>query len=180
MTLLDDQRTASARSMLRGGGPRVGSRARTALVLASATLMIAGAVFAFLHHRGEELDAARRAAASSAESRLSALLSYRHDHLDPDLSRAVAQTTGSFHDEYEELVTTTVRPTAERLKVDTTAEVSGVGVIDAVDERRVVVLAFVTQSTVTGGRAPVVSGSRVETTMVRVGDDWLISELRPV
>jgi Mce-associated membrane protein len=145
----------------------------------TALLLLASAALAFLAHRAQQVEAARRAAVSSAEHRLPALLSYRHDRLDRDLARAVDQTTGSFHDEYQELVTRTVRPTAERREVDTTATVSGAGVVRASDDR-VVVLVFLTQSTVTAGDAPVVSGSRVEVTLQRVGDDWLLSALEPV
>lgn len=152
---------------------------RPAYVVVAAVLLVAAAVLAFLAHQGRQADHARRDALTSAESRLHTLLSYRHDHLARDLSRAVDQTTGSFHDDYQRLVTSTVQPTAERRKVDTTAAVSGAGVVRT-EEGRVVVLAFLTQSTVTAGGTPVVSGSRVEATMVRVGDDWLIGDLEPV
>lgn len=152
---------------------------RPAYVIAASLLLVAAAVLALLARQGDQVETARREAIASAERRLPTLLTYRHDHLDHDLDRAVAQTTGSFHDDYEQLVSETVRPAAERRKVDTTAAVSGVGVVRT-EDARVVVLAFLTQSTVTAGSAPVVRGSRVEATMVRVGDDWLIGDLEPV
>lgn len=179
MTILDQQdSTTSAPSLeLPSRSSRAGVPA--ALVVVTALLILAAAVLAFLTHRGQQVEAARRAAVSSAEHRLPTLLSYRHDRLDRDLAQAVDQTTGSFHDEYQELATRTVRPTAERRKVDTTASVSGAGVVRASADR-VVVLAFLTQSTVMAGGAPVVSGSRVKATLERVGNDWLLSALEPV
>lgn len=178
MSVIEEQDETRARSLeLPVRSSRVA--ARPALVVTTAVLLVAAAVLAFLAHQGRQVETARKEAVSSAESRLPTLLTYRHDRLDRDLARAVDQTTGSFHDEYRELLSSTVRPTAERRKVDTTATVSGLGVVRA-SEAEVVVLAFLTQSTVTASGAPVVSGSRVEATLERVGDDWLISGLEPV
>jgi Mce-associated membrane protein len=171
MTVLDEQ--------TRQEQTRQQSAPRTAYVVAVGILLVAGAILAFVAHQGQGAESDREDALASAEKRLPALLTYRHDHLGADLGRAVEQTTGSFREDYAELVSSTVRPTAGRRKVDTRATVSGAGVVRAGDDR-VVVLAFLTQSTVTAGGAPAVSGSRVEATMVRVGGDWLIGELKPV
>ncbi|GGO86128.1 hypothetical protein GCM10011584_07730 [Nocardioides phosphati] len=179
MTILDQPGSTTPVGSLELPSRRSRAGVPPALVVVTALLLLAAGVLAFLAHGSRQVEAARRAAVSSAEHRLPALLSYRHDRLDRDLARAVDQTTGSFHDEYQELATRTVRPTAERRKVDTTANVSGAGVVSA-SEDRVVVLALLTQSTVTAGGAPVVSGSRVEVTLERVGDDWLLSALEPV
>ena len=183
MTVLDEE-TPAARSLalpaLRPTFLRRGpAGSRRAWLVAAAVLVVAAVVLAVLVHRGQALDTARADAASSARTRIPALLSYRHDDLGHDLAHAVDQTTGSFRSDYEALVAKTVRPTAERRKVDTTATVSGLGVVRA-RASRVVVLAFLTQSTARAGGAPVVSGSRVEVTMVRVGDRWLIGDLTPV
>lgn len=142
-------------------------------------LLVASAVLAFLTHRADGRAEERDQAVAEASRRLPLLLSYDHSTLDADLDRAVAQTTGDFHDDYVHLLDTVVRKTATRFRVDTTAVVNGIGVVSS-EEERVVVLAFVTQQTTKPGSAPVTSGSRVEVTMVPDGGDWLISDLKPL
>jgi Mce-associated membrane protein len=146
----------------------------TALVLVAAAV-----VLGVLAQRSAGLGEARDAASANASKRLPVLLSYQHDTLQEDLAKAIAQTTGGFRDDYRKVVDEVVTPTAARKKVDTAAVVSGVGVVSA-ERDRVVVLAFLTQTTSTNGGAPSVAGSRVEVTMQRQGNTWLVSDLKPV
>jgi Mce-associated membrane protein len=149
------------------------------LIGTTIVLVVAAVVLGVLAQRGRGLEEARDAAAANASKRLPVLLSYQHDTLHADLDKAVAQTTGGFRTDYRKLADTVVTPTATRKKVDTSTAVSGVGVVEA-ERDRVVVLAFLTQTTTTAGGAPTVSGSRVEATMVKVDDTWLVSDLKPV
>jgi Mce-associated membrane protein len=142
-------------------------------------LVAAAVVLGVLAQRASGLAEARDAAAANASKRLPVLISYEHGSLQADLDKAIAQTTGGFRDEYRKVIDEVVTPTATRKKVDTTAVVSGVGVVSA-ERDRVVVLAFLTQTTSTAGGAPTVAGSRVEVTMVKQGDTWLVSDLKPV
>jgi len=142
-------------------------------------LVVAAVVLGVLGQRSAGLSEARDAASANASKRLPVLLSYEHGTLEADLDKAIAQTTGGFRDEYRKVLDEVVTPTATRKKVDTSAVVSGVGVVSA-ERERVVVLAFLTQTTSTNGGAPSVAGSRVEVTMVPVGDTWLVSDLKPV
>lgn len=153
---------------------------RTWLLLLTAMLVVAAAGLGFTAQRAQTVADARQSALSSAEKRIPALLTYRHTHLEEDLARAAAQTSSGFRAEYRSVLDTSVQPIAARDQVDNTATVSGVGIVRATRDR-VVVLAFITQSTTKAGGAPVTSGSRAEVSLERGrGDAWLISALKPV
>jgi len=122
---------------------------------------------------------ARADALDAAKTRVPVLLSYDKATLDEDLDRAMDQTTGSFADDYEKILTEVVEPTAKRRGISTEASVSAAGVVSG-DRDEVVVLLFLTQTTTAKGDRSSVSGSRVEVTLKRAGDDWKIAGLEPV
>lgn len=150
-----------------------------ALAVVVVVLFATAVSLAVLSARATSVDDARDEAVASAKARIPTLLSYQHADLATDLKAALATTTGGFKDDYQQILDEVVSPTAAQKKIDTAAEVTAVGVVEA-ERDRVVVLAFVTQTTVAEGVSPSVTGSRVEVTLVPVGDDWLISGLEPV
>lgn len=156
-------------------------RRRRLRVVAAAAVLLLGAAVALtvLAARAVSVEEARDEAVASARTRIPTLLSYQHTDLEADLKAALATTTGGFKDDYRQILDEVVSPTAAQKKIDTAADVTAIGVVEA-ERDRVVVLAFVTQTTVAEGSAPSVTGSRVEVTLVPVGDDWLISGLEPV
>lgn len=127
----------------------------------------------------DDLTSARADARAEAESRLPQLLGYSSHSLKADLARANTMTTGDFHDDYSRILEEVVRPTAIEQKITTSVRVDGLGVVEA-DVDRVVVLAFLTQTTISGAGAPVLRGSRVEVTMANEDGTWLIAGLEPV
>ncbi|RHW23618.1 h domain protein [Nocardioides immobilis] len=130
-------------------------------------------------HRAAAASDARADALDAAKTRVPVLLSYDKATLSGDLDRALDQTTGSFTDDYEKILTEVVEPTAQRRGISTKAAISAAGVVSG-DRDEVVVLLFLTQTTTAKGDRSSVSGSRVEVTMARVGDDWKIAGLKPV
>ncbi|RHW26321.1 hypothetical protein D0Z08_15320 [Nocardioides immobilis] len=122
---------------------------------------------------------AREDALKAAQTRVPDLLSYDKATLAEDLDRALDQTTGSFTDDYEQILTEVVEPTAHRRGISTKAVISAAGVVSG-DRDEVVVLLFLTQTTTAKGDRSSVSGSRVEVTMERDGDEWKIAGLMPV
>lgn len=128
---------------------------------------------------GDELSAVRADARAEAEARLPQLLGYSSKSLETDLARANTMTTGAFHDDYSRILEEVVAPTAIEQKITTRVRVDGIGVVQA-DVDRVVVLAFLTQTTISGAGAPVLRGSRVEVTMAPDDGTWLIAGLEPV
>ena len=180
MTVAQKSTTEESRPSLELPALRIRlGRWRRWLVGTTVLLVVGSVVLGVLAARARGLAEAREDAVDEATRRLPLLLGYDQGELEEDLDTAVAQTTGSFRDEYRAVVDETVRPTAARRKVTTSATVSGAGVVEA-HRDRVVVLAFLTQTTSTAGGPPSVSGSRVEVTMVPVDDTWLISGIRPV
>lgn len=127
----------------------------------------------------DDLTSARADARAEAESRLPQLLGYSSRSLKADLARASTMTTGEFHDDYSRILEEVVGPTAIEQKITTSVRVDGLGVVEA-DVDRVVVLAFLTQTTISGTGAPVLRGSRVEVTMANDDGTWLIAGLEPV
>jgi Mce-associated membrane protein len=159
---------------------RTPSRTLLRVLVVAAVLLLAAAVWlTVLSSRESAVQDSRTAAIANAKTRIPKLLSYQHDHLNADLAEAVSMTTGKFHADYQNILTKVVAPTAAEKRIDSVAEVTSVGVVRATRDR-VVVLAFLTQRTTTNGSAPSVIGSRVEVTMLRVGDQWLVSDLEPV
>jgi len=155
------------------------SRSRL-LALGVVLVALALAVFAGLQaHRVAATSDARANAVAAAKTRVPDLLSYDKATLDEDLARALDQTTGSFTDDYEQILTEVVEPTARRRGISTHASISAAGVVSG-DRDEVVVLLFLTQTTTAKGDRSSVSGSRVEVTMEREGDDWKIAGLKPV
>jgi len=155
------------------------SRSRL-LALGVVLVALALALFAGLQaQRAAATSDARADALDAAQTRVPDLLSYDKATLDEDLDRALDQTTGSFTDDYEQILTEVVEPTAQRRGISTHASISAAGVVSG-DRDEVVVLLFLTQSTTAKGDRSSVSGSRVEVTMERTGDDWKIAGLKPV
>lgn len=142
-------------------------------------LVVVDGVLAWGAHRGDGRAQQRADALSSAAARLPQLLGYRWRTFPHDRDVALAQTTGSFHDEYASLLATTVAPAAAAKRITTAAKVTGVGVVSD-DRRQVVVLAFLTQTTTAPGATVQVTTSRVDVTMTRTARGWLISKLQPV
>ena len=150
------------------------------LAVGAVLVALALAAFAGLQaHRAAATADARADALAAARTRVPDLLSYDKATLDDDLGRALDQTTGSFTDDYEQILTDVVEPTAKRRGISTEASISGAGVVSG-DRDQVVVLVFLTQTTTAKGDRSSVSGSRVEVTMERSGDDWKIAGLKPV
>lgn len=162
--------------VVRGGRRRVGGR----VILAAAAVVLAAAaasITTWQAHDAEQIEEARTQALEAAKTRVPTLLSYQSSSLEADLKTAIEQTTGSFHDDYATVLDQAVAPAAEESSISTQAEVSAAGVVSATADK-VVVLVFLTQTTTANGRTSV-SGSRVDITMQRDGDDWKIAGLEP-
>ncbi len=154
-------------------------RVRVGLLIAALIAASVAGACAWRADRLTEREAAAQEALEAVRERLPALLSYRYATLDEDLDAALAQTTGEFTDEYSRLLDEVVRETATQRRIITETNVNAAGVVSVDSDSEAVVLVFLTQSTTGRGiQQPVVSGSRVEVTMSRVDDDWLIADLR--
>ncbi|MEV3905499.1 hypothetical protein AB0K11_24540 [Mycobacterium sp. NPDC050551] len=108
-----------------------------------------------------------------------AILSYRPDTVDTELTAAVDRLTGDFRDEYTRLVTDVVAPGAKQQQISATATIPAAASVSATSEHAVV-LVLVDQATSIGAAPPTTSASSVRVSLDKVGDRWLISQFEPV
>lgn len=174
-------------SLRRRTGPdgmwRLDPRRVKRLIVALALLaVLAAAADVFLFLKARDVTATRNArdeATVAVATRVPAMFSYTSQTLEQDLNKAVAQTTGSFRDDYASVLDSVVRPAASGKQVATNAKVEASAVISA-DPDKVVVLVFLTQSTTDGRQSPTVTGSRLRVTLSDTRHGWLISDLKTV
>ncbi|MEV5832719.1 hypothetical protein [Nocardia sp. NPDC052112] len=148
-----------------------------------AAVIVALTVAAVLLVRDNRHDAAmaaaRRDAPAAARETVAAMLSYTSATVDRDLT-TVAGLTGSFQDDYHNLVSKTIVPVAKEKGVSTRARVVSAGVTSASTDR-VTVLMFIDQVTIsTAVPAPTTSSSRVTVTVEKHDDHWLVSGMAPL
>ncbi len=109
-----------------------------------------------------------------------AILTYRYDSVEEDVSAAEKLTTGKFRDDYRRFAQTTVIPNARVKQVSNTASVVGAG-IETLSTDSATVMLFINQST-TSAAEPIAKLSTTSTrvTVDKVGGRWLISQLNPL
>lgn len=126
-----------------------------------------------------DAESAGGAALRAATDGTIALLSYRPDTVEADLSAASDHLTGAFRDTYGELTADVVIPGARQRLITAVATVPAAAVVTA-DVNRAVILAFVNQTTTIGDGAPADTASSVRVTLDKIGDAWFISGFDPV
>jgi Mce-associated membrane protein len=108
-----------------------------------------------------------------------ALLSYRPDTVEKDLSSAQDRLTGTFRDSYVSLIHDVVIPGAKQKQISAVATVPAVGAVSAT-QNHAVVLVFVNQTIIIGTDPPGNTASSVKVTLDKIGTRWLISGFEPV
>ncbi|WP_181778809.1 hypothetical protein [Pseudonocardia pini] len=157
--------------------PRAVGIAAAALAL----VLVAGTVtFGLLALNGSAVQQARVDAVAAAEEAVPRLLSYDHTTLEAETPQRLELLTGSFKDDYAQLMRDVVLPAARQSSLITSTELVDSGVVTEDGPDTVTVLLFLNQSTGAQGQVPDVAGSRVRATLERPDDRWLVSELTPV
>jgi Mce-associated membrane protein len=108
-----------------------------------------------------------------------AILSYRPDTVESDLTGAADRLTGGFRQQYTQLVSDVVAPGAKQQHISAVATVPAAASVSAT-ENHAVVLVFINQTTTIGNDAPTQTTSSVRITLDKVRDRWLISQFDPV
>lgn len=108
-----------------------------------------------------------------------AMLSYRPDTVDQQLSAARALLTGAFRDSYTSLTNDVVIPGAKQKQISAVATVPAAAPVSATADRAVV-LVFVDQTIVVGNGAPTPTSSAVRVTLNKVDGRWLVSAFDPI
>lgn len=144
--------------------------------------LVLGLVAGFLKWQDNSVrneDAARTESVQAATASTIALLSYKPDTVEQQLTDARALLTGDFADAYTELTTNVVIPGAKEKQISAVATVPAAASVSA-DPSRAVVLVFVNQTVVVGADAPTDTASSVRVTLEKQADRWLISGFDPV
>lgn len=144
---------------------------------------VLAAASAWLSWDGSERRAAERAGGEAAQvvgDSIVAILSYQPDTAESDLEAAARdRLTGKFLDDYTQLIRTVVVPNAKQKSIAAAARVPAAAVVSA-ESDRVVLLAYVDQTTAVGKEAPLQTNSSVRVSMERVDGRWLISGFEPI
>lgn len=108
-----------------------------------------------------------------------ALLSYKPDTVEQQLTAARDLLTGDFRGSYTSLTNDIVIPGAKQKQISAVAKVPAAASVSA-EPNHAVVLVFVDQTVTVGQDAPTDTASSVRVTLDKVGDRWLISKFDPV
>jgi Mce-associated membrane protein len=122
---------------------------------------------------------ARIESVAAAKDATIALLSYKPDTAEKDLSAARDRLTGAFKDSYTQLTHDVVIPGAKQKQISATATVPALASVKATPNHAVVLL-YVNQTTVIGTDAPSDSVSTVRVTLENVQGRWLVSDFDPI
>ena len=121
--------------------------------------------------RMESLQAAREATV--------AMLSYRADNVEQDLTAARARLTGPFLAEYTKLINTQVIPGAKEKQISAAAQVAAMASVSA-ESSHAVALVFVDQTIASAKEASATTASSIRVTLDKVDGHWLVSGFVPV
>jgi Mce-associated membrane protein len=165
---------------VRTGGVQGPTRALIALGVVVAVLAVAVGGLGWLDQRDRRLAAARDSGVQAAREQVVTVLSYDFRTVEEDLRQARGVTTGGFAEEFSSRAVRATARTAREQGIVTRATVVRSAVVRA-DPGQVVVLLFVNQTTRSSRETAVqVSAHRVELTMTRSGERWLVSRLQRV
>jgi Mce-associated membrane protein len=118
-------------------------------------------------------------AMQAAKDSTIALLSYKPDTVEQQLTAARDLLTADFRDQYTSLTNDVVIPGAKQKQISAVATVPATALVSA-DPRHAVVLVFVNQTVIVGQSAPTDTASSVRVTLDKIGNRWLIAKFDPV
>lgn len=147
-----------------------------ALVL---VLSLAAAYVRFMDASSQEDQHARNQSVQAAVDGITAILSYRADTAEAELTAAQDRLTGAFRNSYASLIHDVVVPGAKQKQISSQAKVPAAASLSA-SPQHAVVLAFVNQSITMGRDTPTETTSSVRVTLVKTNGRWLISAFDPI
>ena len=124
-------------------------------------------------------DRAGAPAMQAARDAVVAMLSYRPETVAADLDAARDRMTGELLDDYTQLIKTVVIPDALNRRITATAAVPASAVVSA-EKDRVVVLAYIDQTTTAGTEKPTTTTSTARVRMEQVDGRWLVAAFEPI
>jgi Mce-associated membrane protein len=142
-------------------------------------LALAAGYFRWVDGSAQAAKAAAAESVRAASESTIAILSYRSDSVDRDLSAATDRLTGVFREQYKQLVGDVVAPGAKQQHIAAVATVPAAASVTATEDHAVVMV-FVDQTTTIGNDTPTQTTSSVRVTLDKVHGRWLISQFDPV
>ena len=142
-------------------------------------LVIGAGVLKFMDSGVRESDVARGESVQAAKDSTVALLSYKPDTVEQQLTAARDRLTGDFRNEYTDLTNNVVIPGAKQKQISAVASVPAAASVSA-NPGHAVVLLFVNQTVTVGNGAPTDTASSVRVTVDKIDGRWLISKFDPV
>lgn len=119
------------------------------------------------------------AAVAAATEATTAMLSYRADHVEEDLTAASERMTGEFRSEYTTLINDVVIPGAQQKRISAVATVPAAAVLSA-EADRAQVMVYVNQTITMADGRPTDSTSAARVDLERVGNKWLLTKFEPI
>ena len=142
-------------------------------------LAVGAGVLKFLDSGVRDSDVARDKSMQAAKDSTVALLSYKPDSVEQQLTAARDRLTGEFRDQYTDLTNNVVIPGAKEKQISAVASVPAAASVSA-NPGEAVVLLFVNQTVTVGNGVPTDTASSVRITLDKIGERWLISKFEPV
>lgn len=140
---------------------------------------VGAALLKFVDLAVRESNTARDQSVQAAKDSTVALLTYKPDTVEQQLTAARDRLTGDFRGQYTDLTNNVVIPGAKQKQISAVASVPAAGSVSA-NPGHAVVLVFVNQTVTVGSGPPADTASSVRITLDKVGDRWLISQFDPV
>lgn len=142
-------------------------------------LAIGAGALKFMDSGVRESNTARDQSMQAAKDSTVALLSYKPDTVEQQLTAARDRLTGEFRDQYTDLTNNVVIPGAKEKQISAVASVPAAASVSA-NPGHAVVLLFVNQTVTVGTGVPTDTASSVRITLEKSGERWLISAFEPV
>jgi Mce-associated membrane protein len=147
---------------------------------ALAFLLAVGAAFLkFVDLAVRESNTARDQSVQAAKDSTVALLTYKPETVEMQLTAARDRLTGDFRGQYTDLTNNVVIPGAKQKQISAVASVPAAASVSA-NPSHAVVLVFVNQTVTVDSGPPADTASSVRITLDKIGDRWLISQFDPV
>jgi Mce-associated membrane protein len=141
-------------------------------------LGLAAGYFRWLDGSADDLTQARAESVRAASEDAIALLSYKADSVDKDLSAARERLTGDFKDAYTQLIREVVIPGAKEKHISATVKVNAAAPVSTTASHAVVLL-FANQTVTIGDGAPTDTKPVIRVTLDKVNGRWLVSHFDP-
>lgn len=160
--------------------PRRHRNAMLVLVVVAllAALTAAGWTLRDVTQERESADRDRAVLAAGREAAV-AFTSYDYRHIDEDLDRVTGKSTGEFRDQFTKALGA-LTAAIKKARGVSTGEVTHAGIVRISNTSAVIIAAVDAQITNKDTKGPSMRRYRLQITLNRVDEDWLIANIEPV